>query len=256
MIFYLGTHETSWLGKTDVPLFISRRRLALRKTCPRALGSWALDSGGFTELSMYGAWQTSPEQYVAEVRHWSAEIGNLDWAAIQDWMCEPWILEKTGKTVAEHQALTIQNYLTLRDLAPEILWCPVLQGWHLIEYYHHMVAYLKAGIDLTKLRIVGIGSVCRRQHVVEVAQLIRWFAYSGLRIHGFGFKTKGLQIAHDALASADSLAWSFAARYQPPLPGHKHKTCANCLEFALLWRDRLLNRLPKIPFPSVVRSLI
>mgnify|MGYP000181470407 CR=1 FL=1 len=56
----------------------------------------------------------------------------------------------------------------------------------------------------------------------------------------------------DDLASADSLAWSFAARREPPLPGHDepgpgrragHKHCNNCPEFALAWRDQLLARL-------------
>ncbi len=36
MKFWLGTHEVSWLGRTDVPLFISRRRLARQKTWARA----------------------------------------------------------------------------------------------------------------------------------------------------------------------------------------------------------------------------
>lgn len=48
--FWLGTHKTGWLERTDVPLFISRRRLVERVTLPRARGPWALDSGGFTEL--------------------------------------------------------------------------------------------------------------------------------------------------------------------------------------------------------------
>ena len=51
MKFYLGTHQTGWLAKLDVPLFVSRRRLATLRKLPRAVGSWALDSGGFTELS-------------------------------------------------------------------------------------------------------------------------------------------------------------------------------------------------------------
>lgn len=51
--FYLGTSEVRWLGQANVPLFISHRRLAPRKSFPRALTGWALDSGGFTELSMY-----------------------------------------------------------------------------------------------------------------------------------------------------------------------------------------------------------
>ncbi len=68
MRFYLGTHHASWLGRTDVPLFVSRRRLAGIRRLPRALGPWALDSGGFTELSMFGRWRTTAAQYV-DARH-------------------------------------------------------------------------------------------------------------------------------------------------------------------------------------------
>ena len=39
------------------------------------------------------------------------------------------------------------------------------------------------------------------------------------------------------------MAWSFGARYKPPLDGCTHKTCANCKRFALLWRDQMLNGL-------------
>lgn len=49
-LFYLGTHQPQWLGRYDVPMFISRRRLSSRKSLPQARGRWALDSGGFTEL--------------------------------------------------------------------------------------------------------------------------------------------------------------------------------------------------------------
>lgn len=238
MKFYLGTHETSWLGKTSVPLFISRRRLALRAKCPRALGPWALDSGGFTELSMYGEWRTTPQQYVSEVRRWRDEIGGMEWAAIQDWMCEPFITAKTGKTVAEHQALTVQSYLTLCDLAPEVPWAPVLQGWTNGDYYNHVDQYAAAGVDLAALPVVGLGSVCRRQHLTRIGHLILMLDH--LKLHGFGFKTQGLRKSHHHLASADSLAWSFDARKSPPLLGHTHKNCANCLEYALSWRTRLL----------------
>lgn len=37
-------------------------------------------------------------------------------------------------------------------------------------------------------------------------------ASEGLRLHGLGFKLKGLASAVQYLASADSLAWSYAAR--------------------------------------------
>jgi hypothetical protein len=75
MTFWLGTHRPNWLGLTDVPLFVSRRTLAPRRTFPRARGVWALDSGGFSELSLFGEWQTSPRQYVAEVRRFRDELG-------------------------------------------------------------------------------------------------------------------------------------------------------------------------------------
>jgi hypothetical protein len=58
--FWLGTHMPHWLREVDVPLFISRNRLTRYKTLPRAIGPWALDSGGFTELQRYGRWTVSP----------------------------------------------------------------------------------------------------------------------------------------------------------------------------------------------------
>lgn len=66
--FWLGTHEPAWLNRTCVPLFISRRRLERRKRLPRATCPWALDSGGFTELSMHGRWTLDAKRYVELVR--------------------------------------------------------------------------------------------------------------------------------------------------------------------------------------------
>ena len=82
-----------------MPLFLSRRRLAGRKTLPRARGPWALDSGGYTELSTFGRWTVTVDQYIREVREYASQIGNLRFAVSMDWMCEPWIVAKTGLTV-------------------------------------------------------------------------------------------------------------------------------------------------------------
>jgi hypothetical protein len=57
-------------------------------------------------------------------------------------------------------------------------------------------------------------------------------------------KTGGLHLYGHRLASADSMAWSYAARREPPLPGCTgHKNCANCLRYAGRWRDNVLSRL-------------
>lgn len=242
--FFLGTHQPEWLERTDVPLFISRRRLANRKRLPRARGPWALDSGGFSELSEHGRWTVTPRAYVAEVRRFRSEIGGLAWAAAQDWMCEPDIVVKTGLTVAEHQLRTVTNYEELLSLAPELPWVPVLQGWTHGDYCDHFDLYAERGHELRNLPLVGIGTVCRRQSTLRASVVVKWFADDGLRLHGFGFKTQGLQSVANALHSADSLAWSLNARMNRPNPECAHRRCSNCFQYAMDWRSELLGKLP------------
>lgn len=264
MRFYLGTHERSWLARTDVPLFISRRRLERgSRNLPRARGRWALDSGGFTELQLHGRWTVEPAQYADDVRHYMHQVGGLDWAATQDWMCEPFVLTGgthnglrfagTGLTVDQHQARTVESYLQLTDLAPDVPWAPALQGWTLDDYLACLDRYDRNGVDLTSLATVGLGSVCRRQSTAEIAEIVTTLADVGLRnLHGFGVKTQGLSRYGHLLSSADSLAWSYAARHDDPLPGHDqpgpgrrtgHRSCSNCRPYALAWRHRLLHKL-------------
>jgi hypothetical protein len=248
--FYLGTHEASWLARlTDVPLFVSHRRIAPRYVhrLPVATTDWALDSGGFTELSMFGAWRTPPAEYVRWVRRYRDEIGRLQWASPQDWMCEPFITAKTGLSVAEHQSRTVENYLRLRDLAPDLPFVPVLQGWDLDDYHRCIDLYEARGVDLGAEGTVGVGSVCRRQGQASIAVIFESLEARGLRLHGFGVKTEGLQLSARHLESADSMAWSYrarmAARDGDGFPGCTHSSCANCIRFAQRWRSRLLDSL-------------
>jgi hypothetical protein len=231
--------------------------MAKIKKPPVARTRWALDSGGFTELSMNGVWQTTPKTYVAEVAKYAAACGQLDWAAIQDWMCEPVVLAKTGLTIAEHQTRTIDSYLTLRTLAPELPFTPVLQGWERDDYLRHVDMYGARGVFLDDLPTVGIGSVCRRQGTTMVEDLIKELARGGLRLHGFGFKTLGLRKVSPWLASSDSMAWSFnARRASVRLEGCTHLKCNNCYKFACFWRDKILQGLSPEDFvPTQLRPL-
>jgi hypothetical protein len=240
--FYLGTHRPHWLALTDVDLFVSHRTLTGRKSYPRATCDWALDSGGFTELSMYGEWRTTPAQYVQAVNDYIGQIGRLQWAAPQDWMCEPSVRAMTGKTVQEHQERTVQNYLDLATHGPFI---PVLQGWYPEEYEKHVEMYEEAGVVLVGNR-VGVGSVCRRNNTRETEYVLKRLSDYGLRLHGFGFKRNGLEQAGHLLDSSDSLAWSYAARQRPiRLPGCEHKKCANCLKWALQWRGEVVEAIER-----------
>lgn len=251
MRFFLGTHIPQWLYLrdaqadqpffADIPLFVSARRLRDRKVWRhKASVSWALDSGGFSELSMHGRWTITPEQYIREAWEWCRQLGKPEFMAPQDWMCEPVMLEKTGKTVREHQELTIANYLVLKDKGYWLPFIPVLQGWEHDDYLRHVEDYKKAGVDLRKLPLVGVGSVCRRQDTRMAEELMKELCSMGIKTHGFGFKLKGLERSAKWMASADSMAWSFAARRSPPLPGCTHKSCANCKLFARQWQAKAM----------------
>jgi hypothetical protein len=249
--FYLGTHLPGWLKTATVPLFISDRRLRSYKTLPRATARWALDSGGFQELKDNGRWTLTPAQYAGHVRRYRDRIGRLDWAAPMDWMCEPAVIHGgvlggqrfvgTGLSVREHQHRTVDNYLQLRELAPDLPFIPVLQGYTLDDYLTCVDDYTDAGIDLAALPRVGLGSVCRRQSTTEIHRIVTALADLGIRLHGFGVKTVGLHLYGDLLTSADSMAWSFdARRLQRPLPGCTgHKNCANCPRYAYQWHRRI-----------------
>lgn len=243
LTFYLGTHRPGWLGLTDVPLFISHRRLREVRRPARAQGPWCLDSGGFTELSQHGRWVTPQADYVAAVRRYAAEIGGLQWAAIQDWMCEPEMLKKTGLDVEEHQRRTVVSYIELRAAAPEIPWCPVLQGWAWGDHERHVEMYEAMGAgDLRAVPIVGVGSICRRQNTIRASLILSALKAEGLRLHGFGFKMQGLEASASDLASADSMAWSINGKKNGKQPDCAKPHCGNCLHFALDWRARLLDR--------------
>ena len=233
----MGSHMPHWLGLTDVPLFISRVRLVRqnRKTFPTARGRWALDSGGFSQLAKPPhRWDLPESEYVSQINLFAEKIGNLDWAAPQDWMCEPHMLH--GRSIKEHQQRTVDNFLTLRDMDTAVPIIPVLQGWSLDDYLACSEMYREAGIDLRLEPTVGLGSVCRRQATDEILAVCT--AFSDLNLHGFGMKTQGVRKCKGLLTSADSLAWSYGGRRRGTCP--QKSKCANCLHWALDWRDNIL----------------
>lgn len=238
--FYLGTHEPGWLARPVGPLFISHRRLAARRRLPRARDVWALDSGGFTELALHGAWRTRVEEYIEATHRYAEEIGSLEFAFAMDWVCEPAVLARTGLTVAEHQRRTVANFLALRERAPHLPFAPVLQGWSRADFERCLALYDIAGIALTHERRVGVGSICSRQGAREVNEILRCLAERGLALHAFGVKTRGLATCAGLLMSSDSMAWSFQARFDQPLPRCRHARCSSCARYATRWRDKLL----------------
>lgn len=260
MTFYLGSHMPRWLETSRVPLFVSARTLNKYKRdgdpFPKGRCLWALDSGGFTELQQHGRWTMSEDEYGGMVYRFMDNGAVPQFCAPQDWMCEPAVISGgtwngntfagTGLSVAIHQDLTIENFLYLREHFPAAPWIPVLQGWTMDDYLTHADAYEAAGVRLADERLVGLGSVCRRQSTSEIGVITGTLAARGYALHGFGVKAQGLaQYGHN-LASADSLAWSYGARReQARLPEctHRGADCRNCLTYATQWRERVMDSL-------------
>jgi hypothetical protein len=250
--YYLGAHRAHWLRECTWPLFISHRVLRGRKSLPRARTRWALDSGGFTELNLHGERRTSARDYVAQVRRYSAEIGNLQFASQQDWMCETSVLAKTGLSVTVHQEKTIDNFIELMMLAPELPWMPVLQGWCVRDYHEHIERWEARGIALKQRPRVGVGSICRRKCDVVLKRILSEVAGYGLRLHAFGLKTSGLRSAGGHLVSADSMAWSYAARRENrdcgPLLARQRTGGQNRLESAIGWFEQRIEPIIRAGF--------
>lgn len=242
--FYLGTHKPKWLTQISVPFFVSRRTLPKKPWKANVLCNFAIDSGGFSELNLYGKWKTEPNKYIEEINIWNS-TGKLDFAATQDWMCEPYILKKTGLSVVEHQRRTIDSYAHLLSKSPSINWLPVIQGFTLEEYISHIKMYEIFGLPINNL-YVGVGSVCRRQSIRGkdgidgIIPLFKTLKDMGCKIHAFGLKKSGIPLLNNYVYSADSLAWSYQARKVPKLESCKgHKKCTNCKSFALKWLEEI-----------------
>lgn len=197
---------------------------------PTSAAPWILDSGGFSEIAEHGEWRTSEDEYVREIERWRA-VGQLAWVAPQDWMSEPFMIQRTGLTVREHQARTVASFVSLRERVGSLV-IPVLQGYAPREYDRCVMLYQDAGFDLAAEPVVGLGSVCRRSRTSEAVRLVRYISDHGLRLHGFGLKGTAYRALRGLLASADSMAWSYAAR--------RNGGDANGLEEALAWRAQLL----------------
>lgn len=178
-----------------------------------AVREWMMDSGAFTEVAQRGGYREGPEAYAAHIRRWR-RCGTLVAAVAQDWMCEPFVVARTGLSVAEHQRLTVERYDALLACAPGAYVLPVLQGYAPAEYAAHVRQY---GARLAPGQWVGVGSVCKRNArpsaIVAVLRAIK-AERPDLQLHGFGVKLTAVEDpdVRDLLATADSLAWSFAAR--------------------------------------------
>lgn len=172
-----------------------------------------LDSHAFNIIRLFGDYPDSPETYAGHV-HRIAKLVPKITAVTQDYMCEPFMLAITKKTIPEHQALTIDRFDRIRAaLDPDIYLMPVLQGYQPHEYVDHLRQY---GSRIGVNSWVGVGSVCKRngnpKKIFEIMYGIKR-ERPDIRLHGFGIKSTSVADpdVRRVLWSSDSMAWSLAA---------------------------------------------
>ena len=212
--FFLGVHHPADAAKVK-HAFISVHALSRRKSM-FPVNEWIMDSGAFSTIAKHGGYPEPVEDYASHIRRF-AGCGRLLAAVSQDYMCEELMLLKTGLTVQEHQRLTIERYdeLVSMDVGGTYI-MPVLQGYHPKHYADHIRLY---GDRLPSYAWVGVGSVCKRNGnpaAIEDVLLAIHAERPDLLLHGFGVKKTALEseLVRDHLHTADSMAWSFAARYE------------------------------------------
>lgn len=211
MRFFVGLHQPSDARHFDAS-FISINRIRNRKS-HFPVSDWILDSGAFSTILTHGGYPEPVETYAAQIRRWK-DCGNLLAAVSQDYMCEPSMLAITGLTIPDHQQLTIDRYDALLLCVTGCYIMPVLQGYAPEDYVSHIRQY---GARLAHGAWVGVGSVCKRngnpRAILDVLIAIKT-ERPDLRLHGFGLKTIALAngVIRRLLYTADSMAWSFAAR--------------------------------------------
>ena len=228
----------------------------------------ALDSAGFVAWRKHGGYPWPLHEYV--------EIGTSypwAWWAAPDACCEPEIasdreqveyrirwtagsLKGALHAVDQHREASIAARVSLGlDATPNYTIkdpMPVLQGWRPEDYY------LSARWTETVLheagrhwpRLVGVGSVCRRQvhgpaGLLAILDVLHEILPPHVQLHGFGLKTTAIPLLRSygtRIASVDSQAWDMAARHE----AHQAKvSCTNALRerHMTMWWQRQQARL-------------
>lgn len=170
-------------------------------------------------LAETGDYPTTDEAYLDHIEQYLDADGVARTRyTLRDYPVEPKVLARHGRTIEEHQTMTIERHRSLLDLHGDrgLDAEPVatLQGWYTEDYLRHLDQFADAGI-LDRVDYISIGSVCARKNDKQVANIIlrvREALPSRLKLHAFGVKKDVLRFVEvlEAVDSADSNAYDTA----------------------------------------------
>lgn len=180
----------------------------------------AVDSGGFSVLYQSDVYETPVSEYLEHLkRHESI----LEWFALRDYPVAPELLEKHGRTVADHQRLTTEAHL---EVITELEECridadrvAVVQGSTPNSYQTHVDQLRDRGV-LSAVDRVGVGSLVGTDpdEVARILVAVREAVPSKYPIHGFGINRSDLRYREtlEAVDSIDSCTYERTARNEAP----------------------------------------
>jgi queuine/archaeosine tRNA-ribosyltransferase len=180
-----------------------------------------IDSGGYTLLKS-GKGHPPKEKYQTYLQRWQPDL-----FALRDYPCEPDLLDDLGETVESHQEKTAHDHAEMLDMIGELNGkaVSVLQGWTVDDYLRCIELFDDYGIPMN---FVGVGSVCRRNSEREIRSVLTAIRRQlpDAHLHAFGVKTSVLRYrgVADLIDSADSLAYSYATRWNHDSSNWKNTT--------------------------------
>lgn len=206
MRVYIGNDHVAAMRYIPNTCFSIKVLMNRRKPMPSPRGGFMLDSGGFQFIRQLGKYPLSPEEYLKKVAFLQPDI-----FVIQDWMCEPLQVMRTGLSIKEHIRRTVENYLYISELtSPDIKsYClPVIQGWELNDYFDCIDLYGDYGLIVDYM---AVGSICRRGKEIEIKNIIENIhaAIPWVSLHGLGVKKQVLYACRESLHSCDTAAGQF-----------------------------------------------
>lgn len=185
-----------------------------------------IDCGGSPQTmksKWNGDYPTSDQEYIEYIEEVQPEFFSL-----RDYPCEPEkLLKPLGRSVKEHQDMTIERHRNLLDLYDErdIEGKPIsiIQGFSVEEYLDHYDRMMDQGLIND---YVGVGSVCARDNAGRAARVLlrlREEIPDRIKIHAFGVKRDVLKFEPviKAIDSADSLAYDMGAGMDMPVEKRK-----------------------------------
>ncbi|SEI20769.1 DUF7221 family queuine tRNA-ribosyltransferase-like protein [Paraburkholderia hospita] len=218
--------------------------------------NFALDSAGFTAMMQFQA--KGRQAGIAGVYPWTMEqfvelasLSGASWVAQPDMCCEPAIapnqeaidyrinatatlLEDMLRVVYAWQS-ELAKTLNLRSVQNMVrIPVPVAQGWTVDDYRRSIDLMMQVWERwmpwIAPPALIGLGSVCRR-HLTDpkhglfaILEGIEGHVPPGSRLHLFGVKGQALERVkmYDWVASADSMAFDFAARIEARKSGQSN----------------------------------